>query len=479
MKFDADVCRQERARPFAAHSSHVPIGRRSDRRARRSGGCDDRRLDATEEEYRQGAVDYLTVAAWLDRLTAQRRAFLQSVLRYNEDIVEYAFRVAPQDADARLLAGTLIKSPSPPSRAPAAAQRERAVENPPPEQFEYPPADREGTPRTFRTDETPADETPADGPGFESGSRDSGPAKYRPVSAAADARAWRIVLTAGGLYQGLIGAKAAERPKGWPNRSTGIASCPATRGKKRGSSRHRAFLRRRRSPALVAAYWRASEQVARYLVLADEGELLAALAQQAISLAAEPGGSVAMLRLQAARQAAQAAVLDAHIDVLTSEFELTRLAQMPLERAWIRPSTPPHGGVYNRAQTKASDRGKSSASAARVLMLHLELENLALAVVFADEYRAARRRGGAARRRHRSGSLGRRAAAPRDGAVLARRWPSTTWRSPITCSLGCRGTARVSSSSCSFPTKSGPAVEKGGARCLRSSPAFFARVRRR
>ena len=69
-------------------------------------------LDASEEEFRQGAVDYQTLAAWLDRLTAQRRAFLQSVQRYNEDIAEYAFSVAPPDANARLLASILIRQPN-------------------------------------------------------------------------------------------------------------------------------------------------------------------------------------------------------------------------------------------------------------------------------------------------------------------------------------------------------------------------------
>ncbi len=76
-------------------------------------------LDAAEEEYRQGALDYPTLATCLDRLTAQRRSFLQSVLRYNEDIVEYALTVAPATADAKLLASILIRQPAKPALQPA------------------------------------------------------------------------------------------------------------------------------------------------------------------------------------------------------------------------------------------------------------------------------------------------------------------------------------------------------------------------
>ncbi len=48
-------------------------------------------LEVTEEDYHQQKTDYLTLAAAFDHLIAEQTAFLASVLRYNEDIAEYAF----------------------------------------------------------------------------------------------------------------------------------------------------------------------------------------------------------------------------------------------------------------------------------------------------------------------------------------------------------------------------------------------------
>ncbi len=79
-------------------------------------------LEVTEEDYHQQKTDYLTLAAAFDRLIAEQTAFLASVLRYNEDIAEYAFFVAPATADATLLAKMLIKRP-----APAAARANRTT----------------------------------------------------------------------------------------------------------------------------------------------------------------------------------------------------------------------------------------------------------------------------------------------------------------------------------------------------------------
>jgi hypothetical protein len=97
-----------------------------------------------------------------------------------------------------------------------------------------------------------------------------------------------------------------------------------------------------------------------------------------------------MLRLQAARQAAQAAVLDAQAAMLAGEFDLTRLAKIPLERSWIRPTTAPFSGAFDVAANGARSANKSAspAAATRIVTLHLELQNQALAVVFADEFRA-------------------------------------------------------------------------------------------
>ncbi len=141
---------------------------------------------------------------------------------------------------------------------------------------------------------------------------------------------------------------------------------------------------------VIAAYWVARERVARYLVLTERSESLTALAPDVLELRTLPGGTGAMLRLQAARLAAQAAALDGHVALLAAEFELTRLAKSPLDRPWLRPATAPFSQSFDVAARagRGPNKGAAASAALRAVTLHLELENQALAVVFADEYRA-------------------------------------------------------------------------------------------
>ncbi len=377
-------------------------------------------LDAIEEEYRQGAVDYQTVAGWLDRLTAQRRAFLQSVLRYNEDIAEYAFSVAPPQADARLLASILIRQPA--KSTLAATLPDRAAGNAgggAPKGS--PPAERDTAPPTFRDDEPPGEQPVLD----DSGWHDPGLRRPDPVGPAlARPRFLFVQLPAAG-NRGGQGSRSRHgtrcRPRACGHATAGgqpvarrfvpgIAQCQGGRARskaggiaalgpraagrigRKGAARHGAVAScagaERR--AVIAAYWRTRERIARFLVLSERSESLTALAPHVLALRAQPGGTAAMLQLQAARQAAQAAVLDAQVGLLAAEFDLTRLAKSPVERAWIRPATAPYSGAFDVAAnaTRGADLFAAAGAATRVVTLHLELQNQALAVVFADEYRA-------------------------------------------------------------------------------------------
>ena len=391
-------------------------------------------LDATEEEYRQGAADYQTLAAWLDRLTTERRAFLQSVQRYNDDIAEYAFTVAPPEADAKLLAAILIRQPA--KSTMAAAVREHGSENGGGIQDAPLPSQRESAPQTFRDNEPAGEQPSIDDSGLgEPGAQDSrrhDPGLYTSqrqgsmLRAGATARSPFLLVqlppsghragqpraggpshaagpshaggsppaagqSHGGLYQGLLNAKAAERAQKLSESLHWDRELPADSGEKTslmmalsqvasGSDRR----------AVINAYWQASERIARFLVLSERSESLAALGPHVLALRSQPGAAAAMLRLNAARQAAAAAVLDAQIGMLGSEFELTRLAKSPIERPWFRPTTTPYSGAFDVAANTAHSVNKSAAAGAatRVVTLHLELQNEALAVVFADEYRA-------------------------------------------------------------------------------------------
>ncbi len=149
--------------------------------------------------------------------------------------------------------------------------------------------------------------------------------------------------------------------------------------------------------AAIAAYWDTREQIARYQVLGERSESLAALTSKLLALRADPEGAAAMLRLQAAREGAQAAVLDQHLRLVTAQFALVLLLESPPDRPWPLPSTPPHGGDYtvapadtgqNGADQKADGRPSLGPAGTRVMVLHAELAHRARALVFADEFRA-------------------------------------------------------------------------------------------
>ncbi len=380
-------------------------------------------LDATEEEFRQGTTDYATVATWLDRLSSARRAFLQSVLRYNEDIAEYAFSVAPPEADSKLLAAILIRQPAKSTRP--TTPEERGADNPAATDSSA-PLPFEATPRTFRDEQPPAEQPLIEDSGFRvpprprylfvqqsipgnrtgqgrgpAGSRGGGTAHGSPsqgagpAHGAGQAHAGGQAVDAGpshgGLYQGLLNANAAVRAAKLAELLHWDRELPADSGEKASlvSALERAPSAAERR-AIIGAYWQTSERIARYLVLSERSQTLAALAPHVLALRSQPGGSGAMLRLQAARQTAQAALLDAQIGLLASEFDLTQLAKSPVERPWLRPATAPHGGQFDVAAYAPRGSGKPPAmgAATRVVTLHLELESQALAVVFADEYRA-------------------------------------------------------------------------------------------
>lgn len=170
-------------------------------------------------------------------------AFLQSVLRYNEDIAEYAFSVAPPEADSKLLAAILIRQPAKSTRP--TTPEERGADNPAATDSSA-PLPFEATPRTFRDEQPPAEQPLIEDSGFRvpprprylfvqqsipgnrtgqgrgpAGSRGGGTAHGSPsqgagpAHGAGQAHAGGQAVDAGpshgGLYQGLLNANAAVR----------------------------------------------------------------------------------------------------------------------------------------------------------------------------------------------------------------------------------------------------------------------------
>jgi hypothetical protein len=202
------------------------------------------------------------------------------------------------------------------------------------------------------------------------------------------------------LYQGLLGSKAALQAQ----ELTGLLHWDRELPPDAGEKLTLVDCLQRVSPAkrraAIAAYWDTRQQMALYQELGERGKSLAALATKLLALRSEPGGPAAMLRLQGAREAAQAAVLDQHIRLLTAQYELVLLLASPPDRPWPLPSTPPHGGGYGDYTAAVRDGGQDGADApagkppslgragTRVGVLHAELAHRARALVFADEFRA-------------------------------------------------------------------------------------------
>ncbi|HEY1785873.1 MAG TPA: hypothetical protein VGG30_10005, partial [Pirellulales bacterium] len=344
-------------------------------------------LMGTEEDYHQQKAEFLTLAAALDRLISEQTAFLTSVLRYNEDIEEYAFFTVPATADAEFLAKRLITRPAPPNHphgeAPPSDQPGAAGDS-----FDSESGAGATRPRTFRQRRVPAEDRSGEDPSATLRPR----ARVRLVAAETPAEP-----SHGGLYQGLLGSEPALQAQ----RLTGLLhwdiELPPDSGEKLTlvDCLERVPPSKRRTA--IAAYWDVRQQVACYQVLGERSETLGALATKLLELRGEPGGAAAMLRLQGMRQVAQAAVLDQHIRLLTAQYELALLLDRPLDRPWPLPSTPPHGGDYRVASSDSGQKGGEQnpdglpslgRTGTRVVLLHTELTHRASALVLADEFRA-------------------------------------------------------------------------------------------
>src|SRR5262249_46491667 len=67
-----------------------------------------RALESAEEAWHAGTIDDLVVSVWVDRLAAEQRAFLQSVLRYNDDTAKSFQSVISRSTDRHKIAAQLV-----------------------------------------------------------------------------------------------------------------------------------------------------------------------------------------------------------------------------------------------------------------------------------------------------------------------------------------------------------------------------------
>ncbi len=121
--------------------------------------------------------------------------------------------------------------------------------------------------------------------------------------------------------------------------------------------------------------------------LVDERDQLDALRSIAIPQHALPGMAEAGVRLQAARRAAQAAVLDAEVALAAAQVELIE-ATGGATQDWLWPSTPPQAGRYAVSQRAGSEASVRAQRAGRMALEYDKLQHRADAVIQADVHRA-------------------------------------------------------------------------------------------
>lgn len=312
-------------------------------------------LESTGEEFRDRGQGLATVLATFEQLKHERRAFVADVRAYNQEIAEYAFAVAPAEATGATLVSMLIKT-KPSSNDP--------------------PRNRSGSRVPTRA-------------GRGTLTADSAEAEEAALAAAHTANFRADDGDDLGVYQGLLDVDAPERVQKlasllhWDRNLPSDGSEPATL----------AECLRGVAPAqrlnVIAAFWKAREQAARYQAFADQVEQLNALPAIAIGLRDRPGMAEASVRLQASRKMARAALLDAQIEFLGAEFALTAAAGRRLDQPWLAPATVPQSGRYI---VSSAGHGRQHSPTARlgdlVRLQHEKLEERADGVIQADVHRA-------------------------------------------------------------------------------------------
>lgn len=98
--------------------------------------------------------------------------------------------------------------------------------------------------------------------------------------------------------------------------------------------------------ATIEVYWRVRQRAAEYQVLSEQASLFEGLMPLALGRRNEPSGAAAMLRLNEAQLATQAALRTAHAALVEDQYALAVRIGATGEAAWPLASTVPHSGGY-------------------------------------------------------------------------------------------------------------------------------------
>ena len=404
-------------------------------------------VTGTAQAYQGGAADLSAVLSAMVQWGAQRRALMAAVRDYNHDIAEYALAVASPLASSQTLVAMLIKTSSAPqtqSSVPAKGGSSQVLPSTEPQRAASQPSGASPSGVQAATFDQPVPQEPARGSGgsgfgqptlappqprlpapgateptlappqprLAPGSGEPTPAPAQPgalkASDSAESKASeptaRFARRLAETQRGPAGAAA-----GW---SAALAEAtPAARAKHLALALHadRAssvqagesidlerclqVARGGDRRGLIDAYWLARQRAAECQAWTDYHQMLDQLVPAALARRDTPAGPAAMLRLQAARQAALAEQSAAQSRLLEASFELTRRAGRAQEAGWLMPTTVPHCGPYQLhldAQPRAlAESWRVRRLAAAITAWPADLQDRAAAVLEADTARAA------------------------------------------------------------------------------------------
>lgn len=326
-------------------------------------------VQAVADEYQQGKGDIHGLMASLDHLSRQRKAFSTAVRRYNIDIAGYALSVAPASATPQQLSDMLVKSRPRSGEATLRGDRPRDA------------GPTLGSPRTTFAD--PArDAAPREA---DSRPRVSGPFAPRRTSnyRAADADA--------PLYESLEELDDKLRSQRLGEQIYRLQLVPQGTGK---GVRLETILKRVAAAdryTVIDDYWTAAEKLALYQTLWQTKDQLDVLTPAAARFGNQPGGSVAMVRLNAAKLATAAAIKDLEVSVLETTFDVTRDARGSLAEAWLATAIGPHTARYRTVVESLPEKVVAAQGlhhlAAGLPEYAQRLRQLAAAVVLSDRAR--------------------------------------------------------------------------------------------
>ena len=359
-------------------------------------------FSAVSDDFRAGRGGADSLAAAARELFARRESFIRLACEYNRTIAEYSFSVAAPTTSHRQLAAMLIGPPrqeglprSADSRASAAAplgnqptlapprERNQPTLAPPREGWRsneptpavprdgFAPADRprnEPTlaPRRETIEQLGYDEpvklSPPDQPRRESPAPPDAllvpvdpPSEFSP-SARAVRKPFETTLESPGgelesaavipRFSALRGADSAARAKQLTAAVHSDRRLPEGAGKP--ISLKECLLRNSGGDRLgtIASYWLLRERAARYEILAEQVEFLAALTPLVLERRNDPTGAADMLRLNAAQLAARADLGAARAEFVEAQFDLALRIGAAGETPWPLATTVPHSGEY-------------------------------------------------------------------------------------------------------------------------------------